>query len=680
MGAVIPSLISYIAAYVGGTAVAAAIVNTAITIAVNYAVSALTAGGGSGPKPEDIQQTVKSATPNRIRHYGRVKTSGALVFLESKAGRLYKILYLGEGEFDAIEELWVDDQEVTLDGSDIVTGGTLDGSVLIQYRLGTDSQTAYADLLTRFTEYTTDHKGNGCAHLFAKHFSVSADQYLKTFPNGIATTYSVVARTSKIYNPVTEATAWNDNAAAVILDYMNHPDGFNIPAAAFETTQAAAGWITAYNKCNEDVDLDGGGTEKRYRLWGSYDLNAERRADVLSRMLSCCDATLVQTPDGGVTIEIGDGAEPNVVIDGSMITGWSDLSNGLEDGLVANTIKSKYIEPAHGYVTADADPWIDADDVSDRGEAVVDVSFLMAPSHTQCRRLMKLAYYRSNPRWVGQFSLNVKGLAVLGQRFVRITYPGFDLDEVFEVRNVNLILGDGGMLVGVTVDAFSMPAEAYEWDETTEEGTPPQSEAAVVSDTIPVPADLDVTIARITVSGLPVPVADVDWDAPSDTALTTEVRYKLTAGSDWQSITVLRDATLARSGVLSDGEEYEFQARHVSVAGRAGDWTSSVDVTPTADITAPGIPTSVSATGGVGVVDLDWTTPNSANFNRSKIYRHTANVFGSATLITTIYGTKNAAMEYSDSIAAGTYYYWITAENSSGVASSEVATGSVTAT
>lgn len=665
-----------VSSYIAKSAIARAIFTISLNLAINYVTGSLQ--NRQSPRPEDVQQTVKGAVQSRYRHYGRVKASGQISFLESKNGALYKVAYLGEGEFDAIESLWIDDKEVEVNGSDIVTTAPFTDKCKIQYKLGTASQTAYSDLTSTFTEYTTDHKGNGCAHLYARQYPVGSDQFLKTFPNGINTTYSVVARCAKVYNPVTEVTEWDDNAAAVILDYMKHADGFNIPAAAFETPQAVAGWIAAYNKCDEDVDLNAGGTEKRYRIWGSYSLNDERRADVLNRMLACCDGKLILTPDGGVTIEIGEWAEPTVTIDSSIITGWTDFSNGLEDGLVANTIKSKYLEPDHGYVTAEADSWVNADDVTARGERATPVDFLMSTSHTQTRRLMKLAYYRTNPQWIGRFSLNVRGLKVLGKRFARITYPGFNLDEVFEIRSAGIQMGEGNLLLGVLIDVFSMPQAAYDWDETTEEGTPPAAENSTTTSTIPDPTGVDVTIDRITVNGLPVPVADVDWDAPSDTALTTEVRFKLTSGADWQSIPVLRDTTVARSGVLSDGEEYEFQVRHVSVVGRAGDWSASVEITPTADETPPSPPTAVSGTGGVGQATINWTTPNSANFNRSKVYRNTVNTFGSSTLIQTIYGTKNAAMSYTNTgLSAGTYYYWVTAENASGVASSAVATGAV---
>lgn len=78
------------------------------------------------------------------------------------------------------------------------------------------------------------------------------------------------------------------------------------------------------------------------------------------------------------------------------------------------------------------------DDVSERGEIAIDVSFIMAPTHSQARRLMKLAWYRANPNWIGVFECNLKALAAIGERFVRIVYPLFGINEVFEVQDIRL--------------------------------------------------------------------------------------------------------------------------------------------------------------------------------------------------------------------------------------------------
>ena len=64
------------------------------------------------PKPEDVQHSVKQPQQPRARHYGRVKISGPWVFAESDRGRFFKVLALGQGPLDAIEEYWIDDNLV----------------------------------------------------------------------------------------------------------------------------------------------------------------------------------------------------------------------------------------------------------------------------------------------------------------------------------------------------------------------------------------------------------------------------------------------------------------------------------------------------------------------------------------------------------------------------------------
>lgn len=168
-----------------------------------------------------------------------------------------------------------------------------------------------------------------------------------------------------------------------------------LPASIIGTPLAQAGWVAAFNRAAQAIALAAGGTEPRYRLWGSYQLN-ERPADVLGRMLQSCDGRLVPTPDGGLTLDIGTWAEPTVVLGPDAITGFSELGRGRDVLTTANTIRATYLEPNQDYQAADADPWADEDDVSERGEISSDLQFHMSPSHSQTRRLMKLAYYRAN--------------------------------------------------------------------------------------------------------------------------------------------------------------------------------------------------------------------------------------------------------------------------------------------
>jgi hypothetical protein len=399
-------------------------------------------------------------------------------------------------------------------------------------------------------------------------------------------------------------------------------------------------------------------------------------------MTAACDGRLVPTADGGLTLDVGTWVEPTVTLDADAIAGFSEVARGRDVLTTANIIRSTFTSPFHDYQSTDADQWIDEDDVALRGEIAVDKPFNMAPSHGQCRRLMKLEAYRANPSWVGVFQCNLRALACFGKRFVRINYPLFGINEVFEIQDFRFNIGEGGILTGVSLQVQSMPSAAYDWDAATEEGTAPISEDTVVDNTIPLPTGFSFGVQRITVGSQQVPYGVLAFDpAPSD-ALKIQGQYKKVSDTDWQVVAIADDATSANTAALSDGVQYEAQVRFVTLTGREGAWTSpSLKVTPVADPTAPGVVTSVSKTGGTGQVTLNWTAPNSANYTAANIRRNTVNTEGSAVLVRTEYGPPSTADSYVDGgLAAGTYYYWIKAANASGVESASVATGSVVVT
>lgn len=558
-----------------GSALAISAITTVISIGLSVGLSLLATSlfqpARNAPRPEDMQQSSRQPTQARARHYGRVKVSGPWMFAEATGGQFHKVLALGQGPVDAIEEVWLDDRRVELDSAgNVQTDIGLEGAAppRIKYRLGLAAESHYAELASIFPEWTSAHRGDGIASLHAAQYAVPQSSYLAAYPNGINTSYRVVLRGAKVWNPSTGATTWSDNAAAVIRDYMTHGDGMRLPEAIFTTPLAQAGWEAAHARAAAAVALADGGAEARWRLWGSY-LLSERPADVVGRMLECCDGRLKATPDGGLTLDIGTWAEPAVTIDAAAIVGFSDVARGRDILTSANTVRATFLDPASDYQAADADPWVDAADVSIRGEIAIDKRFEMAPSHSQCRRLMKLAAWRANPRWVGTFRCNLKALAAYGERFVRITYPLFLIDEVFEVQEFRFEVGAGGILQGVTLAVQSMPQEAYAWDASQEEGDAPvsdESEGAGVPDADPPGVTIEAG-----------PVAELTFDPPPDAVYRYQARYRKTADAEWTLIDDIPvEDTTVQTATLDAATEYEFQMRLVSYAlGIPGAWSAS---------------------------------------------------------------------------------------------------------
>lgn len=566
-----------------GSALAISLLTTVASIGLSVGLSYLAQSifAPKAPKPEDVQQSFRQPTPTRLKHYGRVKTTGPWIFAEAKDGIFHKVVALGQGPVDAIEQLWVDDNLVTLNGSGGVIGEPwasgstpVSSMIRIRTRLGQIPETNYGELSAVFPEWTTAHRGDGQASLYATQYASSQERFLKRFPNGINTNYRVVMRAAKVRNITTNVKAWTDNAAAIIRDYIVDDDGMRLPLAAVSTPMAEAGWLAAFNRAAEAVPIAAGGTQPRYRLWGSYQLS-ERPADVLGRMLQCCDGRLVPTPDGGLTLDIGQWSEPTVIIGPDTITGFSGLKRGRDVLTTANTIRATYLEPTQDYQGADADPWADEADVSERGEIASDLQFTMAPSHSQARRLMKLAAYRANPSWVGTFQCNLRALAAIDQRFVRIQYPLFGINSVFEVQDCRFVIGEGGILTGVTLQVQSMPSAAYTWD-TSQEGTAPVTGDVEVDDELPIPAAPTVNFLSSPLRG------ELTFSPSPSEILFYRARYKKTADSTWTtSGNLANDATSFITATLDGATEYEAQLAFITEKGRLGSWgPSAVATTP----------------------------------------------------------------------------------------------------
>jgi hypothetical protein len=657
-------------------------------LALSFGISAL-AGAIFRPKqqstrPEDVQQSVRIAASDRVVIYGQYQATGNWIFGDSKSGNFHKILAVCEGKLVTVINRKIDDNIVSVDGSGGVTTAPFTGLAKFQIRQGLPTETHYSDVTAVFPEWTSAHRGDGVVTIYAFQRALGPNDVTKVFPALKDTLYRIEGRFTEIWNPVTEVTAWSDNAAGVIRHFIVGRNGMRIPEELLTTPLAQAAWETAWTASNISFALKGGGTEPQYRLWGAYKLS-EQPGSVLEAMLANCDARPILTRDGGMAIQIGALPAPTVTLDNTLITAAVRVASGLDVRTTANRVSSKYLSQADDYLLVDADPWLDDANISIRGEINDSVDWSWSPSHSQARRLMKLRYHRLTPDWVLTVNCRLGALAAFQEQFVNVDYTigATHIVGVFEILEFTWNLGDNGILRSVTLSLQSVSAEMYQWNPITDEGVAPVTADVTVDRTIPEVTNFNVTVGRRDIgANQPVAYAILTFDAATSASLITQIQGKKVSESIWNNVNVPEGATTVDGLLMDDGVQYEFQARHVSLTGTASAWTSpTIKVTPTADITAPGVVTSVNKLGAAGQVTLGWTTPNSANFSRVVIRRNTVNNFGTSVTVKTVYGSPNTAYTTVDAgLAAGTYYYWISAANASAVEATAVATGSVVVT
>ena len=256
----------------------ASVVGYLITTAIaSWALSALE------PRPDTsslqgILVNAREATASADFIYGEVRKGGTVTYYESTGDKnkfLHQIIVLAAHEVQQIGDIYINDEIVTIDSNGFVTGNTWESKIRIQKFDGSQTQ-APADLLseselTGSNALTSDFVGNGIAYLYVRY------EYDKdVFANGVPLVTAVV-QGKKVYDPRTSATAYSNNAALCIRDFIKSTYGLNDSAIDDVSFSAAA------NESDENVALTGGGTEKRYTMNGIVKASSSI-GDVLGKM------------------------------------------------------------------------------------------------------------------------------------------------------------------------------------------------------------------------------------------------------------------------------------------------------------------------------------------------------------------------------------------------------------
>ena len=132
-----PQIGAAISGILAAGGIGAALLRVGFSLLLNLAVAKLTAP--KGPRPQDVQSEIRQSNAPRSRHYGQVRTSGAVMFWEWKAeddGRwLYKLLAISTGGIEGVERFWLNEEAVEMDGVGVATD-PWGSSVQLRSRVG----------------------------------------------------------------------------------------------------------------------------------------------------------------------------------------------------------------------------------------------------------------------------------------------------------------------------------------------------------------------------------------------------------------------------------------------------------------------------------------------------------------------------------------------------------------
>ena len=211
-----------------------------------------------------ITQNIRQPDASRKMVYGKQRVGGTIVRFETKdscrnnmnspyrAGLdttrtasneyLDMIIVLASHEVESLEEIYLNDRkiwDINRSPSPWI-GSTTDEKFGFAFYDGT--QTAYDQDAAHASTWSASHKLLGVSYIYCTMVLDST-----VYPNGVPN-ISCVIKGKKVYDPRTTTTAYSENPALILYDYMRDSDyGLNESASAFDTTALTA----AANVCDE---------------------------------------------------------------------------------------------------------------------------------------------------------------------------------------------------------------------------------------------------------------------------------------------------------------------------------------------------------------------------------------------------------------------------------------------
>ena len=516
--------------------------------------------------------------------YGQRKIGGTRVFIEATGDNndyLHVVLAVSEGEINSFENIYLNDV--------ISTDERFDDVLDLYTHLGATNQTADTNLVADVNNWTTDHKLQGTAYIYAK---LKFDQ--DAYPQGLPTITADV-KGVKVYDPRTSTTAWSDNPILCIRDYLtNTRYGRGIESSLIDT----ASFNAAANYCDENVTI-GGVSKARYTCNGVVDTSAGSM-DVLKKLLTACRGFLVFS--GGKYKIIIDKPETAVfTFDEDNITGSWSINLGDKNSQF-NRIRANFFNPDRNWQPDIA--VVDSTELrtQDNGlllERTIDLPF--TSDIDRAKMITTVNLNQSRQQISCEFTATIEGLkAEVGDVvFISHATTGWTA-KPFRIMRIALQGNDE-----VKVSAIEYDANAYDFGNIqVSDGAPNTNlpDATQVGEPNGLSATEELYVTN-TSQGAQVR-ANLSWGQPTDAFVVGyDVEYK-NGTNGWEFVTSTKRLN-AQVNNLKAGDYY-FRVRAVNTMGVRSDWTETAKIVFAGLTTPPAAITNFSVRAIDGSCHLQW--------------------------------------------------------------------------
>mgnify|MGYP001043051832 FL=1 len=547
--------------------------------------------------------------------YGKVRVGGARIYDEATGENnkyLHRIVAVAGHEIQSFDEIYINDEIVTLDGSGNVTSPSkYDGKVRIKLHLGLPNQTADTFLVDESAHWTTEHRLRGIAYMYIR-LAFDAD----VFPNGIPEITATISG-KKVYDPRTSTTAWSDNPALCLRDYLTSSYGIAEETANIDDVLVGI----AASVCDQ-TNTDAGTT--RYTCNGAF-TTASTPYDMINGILTSMDGSLWyaqgkwRMKPAYWTAPVLDLNEDDLRSSMSVSTRHSRRDN-------FNTVKGTFRGEESNWQTTDYPQVTSADFVAADGgqESVADVDLPFTDNSIEARRIARISLERNRQQLTVSASFGLKTLQVQVGDNIRLTNSRFGWDN----KEFEVIAWDFGLTDGLDLQTQMTLRETAEsvYDEV-DDGVVYERDNTTLLSPFSVPSVGLSVLAEAQVSNQKVSniaVATVTSSRPEGIDYV-EVEYKLSTESTYSSFGQgplgefkVRDLQVA---------DYDFRARAINTFGIKGEFEYLLNVEINAFIGDPSDVPSLTAELSGGTLFLSWPPVPDADLSHYEV-KHNSNTTG----------------------------------------------------
>lgn len=586
--------------FLGLTGFSAVAASFLVSTAMGAALNALT------PKPNlgvsaggySLAGESGSALDHQII-YGRTRVGGVRLY-DASTGEtnenLHRILAFAGHEIESYDEIYLNDEVVTLDGSGNVTSpARYNGFVRIKKHFGTPTQNADPDLVSETSvlsstegRWTNSHRLQGIAYLYIR-FTYNAD----AFPNGIPAV-SATIKGKKVYNPSTASLAWTDDPSLCLRDYLTSPYGLNQSDDRIDDVSVIIAGII----CNELV----GGT-KRYTCNGVF-TTSYNPSQIISDILTSMGGIFWYS-QGKWRMKAAAYTTPTITLDESDLRSGISLSTRHSRRNNFNKVKGTFRGAESDWQVADYP--VVADELfllaDNNLESVADVPLPFTSDSVTAQRLANIFLRRNREQLTFSASFGLKAFQVQVGDFIYINNSRFGwTNKVFEVTSWTFGLTEGlDLQVQMTLREISeavftlQDASIFERNNTNlpsayyaePVGLNVSGEVRVINESL-----TDVILAVVTASQ-PVNIERV------------EVQFKKNSDANWTVIGA-GDLGTYEAVAVDPMATYDLRARSYSYLGVKSDWVYVEDYRPVGLAAPPANVTNFRANLNGGVINLEW--------------------------------------------------------------------------